>query len=112
VSKEQILRCSGFVRRWGYETLETWVHNLEKEATHSFTNTQLFCLLGFCGNKGYDVTKLAVRSLSLLADVNAIGECVELIATEEQEYQNLLKEKAKIEETKQQLLIENQQKKK
>lgn len=100
MSKDQILRCSGFVRRWGYETLETWVHNLEKEAAHSFTNTQLICLLGFCGSKGYDVTKLAVRSLSLVADVNSIGGYVELIAAEEHEHKILLKEKAKIEETK------------
>lgn len=52
-----MLKYSGYERQFGFETLETWVKNFEKEVEHSFKNDQLICLLGFCSKYSYDLVK-------------------------------------------------------
>jgi hypothetical protein len=54
---------------------------LEKEATHSFSNNQLAPLLKFANTKSYEAVKLMVRTLSYgttVDDMAAILEDIEI----------------------------------
>lgn len=84
----------GYDRKHSYETLETWICNLEHEAKRSFANWQVIGLLGFCSRHGYDTVKKAVRSLQPEASVEDIAELIESIIIQEKEDAQFIKEQA------------------
>jgi 5-enolpyruvylshikimate-3-phosphate synthase len=95
VNKDMMIDYAGLDNNYTFPKLQKQLKELETEAKHSFSNTQLTSLLKFANTKNYGAVKMMVRVLtqdSTADDMASLLEDIESKLNEKLAFENDKKE--------------------